>query len=338
MKKITLEDIGKIFGISKVAVHKALNDKKGLSEELREKVKKKAEELGYTKYRASGINGMNFLYIIKKHFFLSASEQFYSPIYYYLNKEYEKLNSKLQIVFLEDKGDNATIIENAIKSSKPRINGIFFAGEVEKNVLDYLAKIEIPFLFIDFYSPLYNYNYLYVENYQLSYMLTQYLISHGHREIGFVGDITSTSSIADRFFGYKKALTENGLPFNEEWHINKNIEHVSDFVHLMPDNHPTAYVCHCDLAAYKIYMACSVKGLIVPNDISVISFDNTALCESISPTLTSAGINKETTAKKACSVMEDIILKRTKTINIILKTKLYERNSVKKIAVISAGN
>ena len=97
-------------------------------------------------------------------------------------------------------------------------------GEVGEKIIKEFAGHTIPTVFIDYYSPIYACNYIFVDNYQMSYMLTKYLIQKGHRNIGFIGDISSTNSIADRYFGYLKALKEEKLVVNPLWHINENIE------------------------------------------------------------------------------------------------------------------
>ncbi len=316
MKRTTLEDIGKVLGISKVAVHKALCGKDGISAGLKNKILATALEMGYSKCEKGVSYGLNFIYAVKKHYFLNCFEQLYSPLYYYLNKELAKTKSRLDIVFLEDKEEDSKEIIYGIINN-PKTDGIFFAGEADRDMLKHLSGAKTPFLFIDYYSVLYNYNYLYIENYQLSYTITQYLISSGHKNIGFAGDISCSTVTADRYLGYQKALIENGITQCKDWHIDKNIERLSDIKGLLPKKPPTAYICNCDLAAYKLYTACGLCGLKIPDDVSVISFGNTALCESISPPLTSAGINKETMAKKACAAMYDIISDSSKQVNIV---------------------
>jgi DNA-binding LacI/PurR family transcriptional regulator len=119
---------------------------------------------------------LNFIYAVKKHYFLNCFEQLYSPLYYYLNKELAKTKSRLDIVFLEDKEEDSKEIIYGIINN-PKTDGIFFAGEADRDMLKHLSGAKTPFLFIDYYSVLYNYNYLYIENYQLSYTLHSILFS-----------------------------------------------------------------------------------------------------------------------------------------------------------------
>jgi LacI family transcriptional regulator len=331
VKKVTLETIAKDVGVSKVAVYKALNNKSGISDELRQKINVVAKQMGYVKTKKHHYENLNFVYAIDKNFFLTSSEQFYTSIYYYLTCECERINSTLRIVFLDESTDNITTLKNAVSSIKDRIDGIFIAGEVKKDFLNRLDNFAQPIVFIDFYSPVYSYSYIHIDNYYLSYALTQYLIDQGHKKIGFVGDIKSTSSIADRYYGYKKALSESGLETHQSWHINQNIEHTNDLNHILPNIMPTAFVCHCDPAAHKMYAAIHAKNLTIPKDVSIVSFDNTTLCENIIPTLSSAGCNKETIAKKSFSTMLEMMSDKSKVLNVTLSPTFAVRNSIRNL-------
>lgn len=329
MPKVTLEQIAQDLGVSKVAVFKALNNKKGVSDELRQKAVDAAQRLGYiTKSAAVEANNKKFLYFINQDFFLTPSEQFYSTIFYFLSAECTKSNSFLQIAFLE--------ANNKVERMKEIINtfmpdGLFVAGQIDDETLEYLNGVNIPTVFIDYFSPFYNFHYVYVDNYNLSYTLTRYLIDKGHRSIGFVGDISSTSSIADRYFGYRKALNEADIEYCEEKHINNNLERNDNLLNVLPSEMPTAFICHCDAAAQKLYTALALKGYKVPDDISIISFDDTPLCENLAPRLTSAGPRKEFFAKKAFNTMIDALTNKNRASNSVVKTFLVERDSVKSI-------
>ncbi|MCK7484296.1 MAG: substrate-binding domain-containing protein [Bacillus subtilis] len=200
-------------------------------------------------------------------------------------------------------------------------------------ILRYVEKLTIPTVFIDYYSPLYNGNYVYVDNYHLSYLVTKYLTQRGHRRIGFVGDITHTASVADRFYGYLRALQDERIGFQLRWHINENLEKKTDPLSITEatDELPTAFICHCDAAAQRLYTALAVRGLKVPDHVSVISFDNTDLCDSLMPKLTSAGPFKDYYARKAFQTMNDCLNAKNKTLQVLVRTVLTERGSVRNL-------
>jgi LacI family transcriptional regulator len=328
MPKVTLDVIAEEFGVSKVAISKALNNQKGVSEKLRKKISDYADSIGYSK-RSSTIDMVDkrFLFLINKDFFLTPSEQFYSTIFYFLTSACNKANCQLQIAFLEPE-NMLEKMKSTIQTFKP--DGIYIAGEVGKLIIRHVEKMTIPTVFIDYYSPLYKCNYVYVDNYYLSFQLTKYLVQLGHKRIGFVGDILNTASIADRYFGYQRAMQDERLAINPKWHINENLEKNSDPLSLSSalDELPSVYICHCDAAAQRLYTALAMRGLKVPEDVSVISFDNTDLCDSLMPKLTSAGPSKEYYARKAFQAMNDCLNAKNKTVQVLVKTLLVERASV----------
>jgi LacI family transcriptional regulator len=326
MEKATLASIAEKMGVSTVAVFKALNDKSGVSEELKKKIKAYAKTVGYEpKSSHVDISKKNFLFFIAKDFFLTPLEQFYSTIFYFLTAECNHINSTLQICFINPE-DPVEGMKKDIDSFKP--DGIFIASEIPSSIIDYFRASPLPVVFVDYFSPLYPCNYVYVDNYQASYMLTRYLIKKGHQKIGFVGDIGRTNAIADRYFGCRKAFNEAKLPFNEAWHINKNMERESENVVLpSAEEMPTAFICHCDAAAQKLYAMLGARGLSVPNDVSVASFDNNTLCDILVPKLTSIGPHKDTYAKRALSVMVEAL--KGKHSDYQIRSHLVERESVK---------
>lgn len=332
MKKVTLEQIGIMCGVSKVAVYKALNDKPGISDTLREKIKDVAASLGYVPCNTKYKTNLKFAYLVSKDFFLTTAEQFYTAIYYYLNIECSKVDSTLEIIFFEKNTVTIDQLKASINcSGKNHYSGVFIAGDIKGDVLSQLGELKTPIVFIDFYSALYKYDYVYLDNYNLSYYATKHLIAAGHKTIGFIGDVKATSSICDRYLGYIKALLEQDLPIKEEWIIKQSIEKENNIENVLPETLPSAFVCHCDSAAHKLYLLLKLRNLVVPDDVSVISFDNTDICKSINPTLTSVGVSKEKYAIKSMEAMMNILNGTRHRSNTILHPFFAERNSVKKI-------
>ncbi|MFA5005895.1 MAG: LacI family DNA-binding transcriptional regulator [Candidatus Izemoplasmatales bacterium] len=327
MAKVTLEKIARDMGCSKVAVYKALSDQKGVSDELRGRIKAHADALGYVR-RLSPQEAKNkkFIFFISQDFFLMPSEQYYSTIFYFLSAECNKANSTLQIAFLEPVRTFERM-EAAIASFKP--DGIFIAGQIGDSILDRIDGLGTPVVVVDYFSPMHAGNYVFVDNFHLSYALTRYLLGKGHRRIGFVGDVTKTSSIADRYFGYLKAMREAGVAPDDDWHVNVNIEHNVDVPVMTFANLPTAFLCHCDAAAQWMYTSLAIKGLRIPDDVSIVSFDNTPLCDSLLPKLTSAGPHKDYYAKKAFTAMIEVLANPNRNVHVTIRTALVERGSVR---------
>ena len=108
--------------------------------------------------------------------------------------------------------------------------------------------------------------------------LVTYIYKKGHRKIAYVGTLLATESITDRYFGYQKALLELGLEQKKEWVLDdRHIETGKiDTVNMLqlPKDMPTAFVCNCDLTASLLIKKLRENGYRVPEDISVVGFDN----------------------------------------------------------------
>lgn len=327
MKKVSLETIAKQLNISVVTVHKALKNQQGVGPELRSKILELADQLGYVRRVSSPKR--NYIHILRKDFLIGTDERYYTTIYYYLNRECTNADSKLFFVVHDILSATMAYVKNLMQET--HIDGIFLSGQMDSDLLIEIEKLKIPVVCIDFYSSDYNFYYAYIDNYYAGYTLTKYLIRHGHKHIGFVGDIKFSNAVADRYFGCLRALNKFDIP-DRVFHLNSNIERFPDSFELNRNNLPTAFICHCDRAASVLYDKLKVLGYRIPEDISVISFDNTEICDILSPKLTSLGIDKAVFAAQAFRLMDLAQQNKSDGINYIkLNLSLCERESVKDI-------
>ncbi|NLY18930.1 MAG: LacI family transcriptional regulator [Clostridiaceae bacterium] len=329
-KRVSMQTIADMLNISKVTVFKAINNQPGVSEELRKKIIKLCNELGYDKWAGnSSKSSCNLAYIVPKRYFLE-NENFYSSIYYYLNKECQREKIQLSLYIIDAHSEENCILPSQVQAS--HFNGLLIGGELNFPFLHALAKTKIPMVFIDFYISGFKSDCIVVDNYYVGYVATNYLVEKGHRDIGFLGDPKQTTSISDRFFGYRKALFSHDLQYNKNWQIVNN-DKITGYYHLdfdLPDKLPTAFICHCDMAAYFLMQKLSAYKIKVPDDVSIISFDNTQLSQDCNPPLTTIDISKKEFAKKALSQMKT----RLSEPNLpyqrgYIHTSLIERASVK---------
>ena len=278
-KAVKLADIAEVVGVSIVTVSKALAGKSGVSEEMREKIKKVADELGYrpmcvAKLSRVGTTG-NIGILIPERFLDKNS--FYWEFY---QKIVGNLTGKGYYAILEilnTEKEEANELPNMVLDRK--VDGVIAMGQSVDTYAAFLySNSPVPLIFLDFYNGAHRYDSVISDSYYGSYVLTNYVISMGHKEIGFVGTVMSTSSITDRYYGFLKAMREQKLEIREEWIIpdrksekqlvtaNVNFE--------LPENLPTALVCNCDMVAYMVINKLQERGLRVPEDISVVGYDN----------------------------------------------------------------
>ena len=275
-KSVTLADIAAEVGVSNVAVSKALSGKPGVSEELRDKIKEVASRKGYMPGgpgRTSVVETGNIGVIIPQYYY-GHSVSFYGKLYenvvsvLYDNKYY----GILELLASED--EKACTPPKVLQDKK--VDGLVFLGQIdEKYVLEITKQSDIPVFFLDTYISSANIDTVISDSYYGTYELTNYLIGQGHNKIGFVGNVDDTSSIADRFWGYRRALRENHIVFEAGWEIpdrdqdGKTLEIIMDSLNGMD-----AFVCNCDYTAYALIKDLTDAGYLVPEDVSVVGFDN----------------------------------------------------------------
>lgn len=327
--KVTMQDIADKLGVTKVSVSKAINNQPGIGNELREKILFTAKEMGYSKVNHEGENrNYHFAWICPKRFFLE-DETFYTTIYYYINKRCIEKGYTITCFVINDREELGTIVPQRMMVDN--FDGIFIAGEFRQNYLMKLNEFSGAKIAVDFYIPNLRIDSIVTDNYSTGQEVTNYLIEKGHRKIGFIGEIYSTSSICDRYFGYMKALKLNGLPIREDWLIsnNDNITGMYTLDFKLPEEMPTAFVCHCDKAAFTLMQKLEGLGIRVPEEVSVVSFDNTSICELIKPKLSSVNID----CKQIALYGVDQMLYRVNHLQalprkIYLGSSLIERESV----------
>jgi LacI family transcriptional regulator len=332
--KVTLDTIANKLGVTKVTVSKALNNQPGVSEELKKRIIQTSLEVGYTTKNAAKLakTVSKLGILVPKRFFLD-TDNFYTRIYYYMNQECARRDISLSLYILNPEQEQNNFIPHSLDQDQSDLNGLFIVGEISEKYVSTLISYRFPVIAIDFYKPELSLDCIVSDNYQSGYTVTKHLIDKGHANIGFVGNPYYTTSIMDRYCGYIKALTTYQLQLNKDWHIVNNDENGSYLIDFsLPRQLPTAFVCHCDMAAYKLLLKLQGEGISVPSQVSIISFDNTDLSQTVVPALTSMNISKHDFATEAVNLM----LWRIKhngeqSKNIYLKSRLIERDSVSQL-------
>ena len=332
-KAVTMSDIAKAMNVSTVTVSKALGDRDGVSAELRERIKQKATEMGYRvhagTHRAKDGLTYNIGIIVAKHFISDASS-FYWIVYRYIVELLQKQNYYGMLEVVNDH-NGMEEIPNSVLDHK--VDGLIVLGQLSDEYISKLISHQLPTVFLDFYGSREDADAVLSDNFYGAYMLTSHLIENGHRRIGFLGSIGSTSSIQDRYLGYYKALLENRIPLRQDWVIGDRSNESDIFPEFtLPQDMPTAFVCNCDETAYKLVNQLKNAGYNVPEDISVVGYDNHIYSTICNPRLTTIDVNSRVMSTEAV----DIILHKIRDVNYrrgrtLVTGKLVRRESVKKI-------
>lgn len=334
MKKgITMKDIADRLDISVVTVSKALSDKDGVSEELRSKITKMAEEMGYRLNTVARSMKDGYSYnigIMVPERFVGNTQSFYPFFYQHISKLLEEYQyySILQVLSAED--EDQLVLPRAYFEKK--VDGLIVLGQISIEYIQILQQADVPIVFLDFYDERVDVDSVVSDNFYASYEITSYLIKNGHKDIAFIGDIYATSSIQDRFLGYCKALLANKIRLEQDYVINDRDKDGRFIKIALPERMPTAFVCNNDELAYNFILHLKDKGYRVPDDISVVSFDNSIYSTVSTPQLTTMVVDVEEMSKTAIKFIINKIRKENKRYGrIFIKEKILYRDSVKNI-------
>lgn len=331
--KVTMKDIANRLGVSSVTISKALNDKEGVSEELKEKIKKVANEMGY-RYNTlakSMKEGLSYnIGVIVAERFTGDIQSFYLRFYKHITKALEDYNYYGILHTLSYEEEKERILPRIYKEN--RVDGIIVLGQLEPAYIDLLKEIDIPIIFLDFYDYHTDIQSVNTDNFYGAYEITNYLIDNGHREIAFVGNIYSTSSIQDRFLGYYKSLLEHHIPLKEEY-IIKDRNEKGQYIELkFPEVMPTAFVCNCDQVAYNVVNALKKMGYKIPDDCSMVGFDNDIYACLTEPNLTTVEVDMNEMSQTAVRLLINRIQNQAGSpTRVLIPGKIIIRDSVKNL-------
>ncbi len=171
-----------------------------------------------------------------------------------------------------------------------------------------------------------------IDNFNSCSHSVEYLISLGHRRIGFISGLLDSDICKDRLLGYKNALARSGIAAAEELLFRGDYSFESGkrggkyFLSLAPT--PTAIVCANDSMALGAMKVIQESGLRIPDDISVIGFDDILVASVVFPSLTTNAAPIEEMAAKAVAILLDEIRgKHSAYLHVILEAQLVIRDS-----------
>ena len=302
MDKVRLTDIAELVGVSTVTVHNALSGNKGVSESVRQQILDVANEMGYqtlAEKRQSRENQELFtIGVLIAENYLAQYTTFYWKLYQELAILATEKHCFTAVEVLK-KEDEIETYKMPTYVEENRLDGLIVIGEIDKTYIKRLKEFtQIPIIFMDFYDSKLAEDAVIQDNFYGMYMLTEFMFNQGIDELAFVGSIFSTSSIMDRYCGFLKSMTQHGKNVPNEWLI-KDRDELGYMDFDLPKKLPKGFVCNCDLAAGMVMDKLQERGYRVPEDISVVGFDNYLIPGFPDKNITTYEVNKKAIAKAA---------------------------------------
>lgn len=332
---VKMIDIAREIGVSVVTVSNALAGRDGVSDKLRKTICETAEKMGYkpshTKTERKEVlraKPAKNIGILTSERFVGYRGTFYWELTAAVSNKLSDLNLCTVYECITTSNENDCILPKIVSENK--IDAIIVIGQIHRRYIELLSRIDIPTVFVDFYDNRFNVDSVNSDSYYGGYLLTDYLIEKGHRKIGFFGTVTATSSIHDRFLGYIKCLMENNLDYRRDWTIDDRDRNGNMFTKIeFPDEMPTAFVCNCDETAFRVISALKSKNIRVPEDISVVGYDNYTVSNICIPTITTVEVDIDKMAAAAVEIIHKKLNDPSYTEGRrIISGRLIEKNSV----------
>ncbi|MGW8249837.1 MAG: LacI family DNA-binding transcriptional regulator [Anaerolineales bacterium] len=286
MKPATIRDVAKKAGVGLGTVSRVINESPKVSEATRLRVLQAIRELNYvpnpTARRLS--MGKTLVIAVIVPFFTRPAqlERLRGIENTLVESDYDLIIYNIETVQRRD----ACIQE---LPRKERADGVILISLSPRNEdLPYLVHTDIPIVLVDANHPSLNMlNRVIVEDVQGGRMATQHLIDLGHKRIGYISDFLDNpfnfTSSRDRYNGYRQALTAAGITFQPELHRQGEHGRYEAYclaleVLALPQP-PTAIFAASDTQAMGVLQAARELGLHIPQDLSVIGYDDIEVAE-----------------------------------------------------------
>ncbi|MDG0789747.1 LacI family transcriptional regulator [Cohnella ginsengisoli] len=287
--KPTIYDIARAAGVSTATVSKVMNNKGKISEKTRSKIKRIMQEQRYEpSVMASAMKGKGTRTIA---FIIPDID---NPIYAEYLKRIEACGHELgyTIVMATTERDPEKE-ERHLSLLRSKVDGYIIAARFSNlGLLKALIEDGVPIALFSHERDELSVDSVTVDDYLGGYRATEYLIELGHARIGMVGEDTISSQ--ERIRGYRQALRDSGIKTEES--LIRVGGHTIDGAaeqagHLLERaDRPTAIFGYNDICAVGAMLAARARGIRMPDELSVIGFDDTMLCHIVEPKLSSVSM------------------------------------------------
>ncbi|MFN8529373.1 MAG: LacI family DNA-binding transcriptional regulator [Anaerolineae bacterium] len=329
--RVTINDVARASGLSIATVSRVLSGYEFVTDATRKRVMETVERLGYVANlparRLAGGRSRTIGLLVP-----NLDNGYVGTITLGIDNVLSSINCDLVLYTSHHQPNKETYYAHTIA------NGItdgllLIAPQFAATYLDMLRERDFPYVLIDQSEPTENSNIVEATNYQGAYEATQYLCKLGHTRIAFIKGASSVPSALERLRGYTAALTDCNLPIAQELILEGNFQqrggyeaakHVLNHV----DPPPTAIFASNDISAFGAMDAVRERGLSIPDDISIIGFDDVPQASLVYPKLTTVRQPLEQMGQVAAEMLMARIKDRSRPPKrITLATQLILRDS-----------
>ena len=335
---VTLADVAQAVGCSSAAVSLALRGERGVSDATRERVIQAARDLGYR--RSSGVSRkrqkpLTIGLVIKAvHGDSPEANRFYAPVMAAIEESCRTHHMDLMLATMPVDQDYYPIEVPRLVTDRT-CDGLIVVGAHLSQATAEILRGAPPSLLVDAYSEDDAFDSIATDNVGGARMAIDHLVAHGHREIAILGTSPQAfPSIVQRRRGYEQMMAESGLKLRSidtpywppETAATVGVEYLL--------SHPevTAVFCANDAVAVSLLQAARQVGISVPDQVSVVGFDDIDLAGFVSPALTTMAVDKVGMGRIAVTLLAHRLEFENECVTqILVRPRLVERRSVNQL-------
>lgn len=312
---VTIKDVAALAGVSPSTVSRTCNNSPLISEKTQEKVRAAMKELGYEAPVQSAAAAEKPLdkkpevigIILPPQNDEEMENPFYLEVIRGISQYCNEQSCINTIVTGADENELLHAIGSMVHSHLVSSFILLYSTESD-SVVEYLYDEEVPYVLIG--KPLLHQNETVCvdnDNIAAGQDATQYLIDRGHTRIAYLGHSAALAYSAARRNGYRLALSDAGLPLQEGYCLeldlakNGSSEKLRQLLQLPEGQRPTAILAADDMYALLLKQVCHELGLKIPDDLSVISFNNSIFSRMSTPRITSVDVSSLQLGTEAAS-------------------------------------
>ena len=329
----TIRDVAKKAGVSPASVSLVLNNREcRLSASTKRKILRCAKELDYQPRNASHASLPGALPLVNI-IVPDVSNLYFSSICRDCQVELQKSGYHATLVGAEE-FENPELTYLPIFLKQP-LEGVIFISyanipaSAQEQICQKLQEHNIPAVILRQVSSYPNIRSIHFNSFYGGYLATRHLLELGHRSIGCLTGPLDNEVCLERFRGYQKALEEFQVPFCQEfvYEGNYGMDCGYDCLSYMRGKNVTAIFSFNDMMAIGIYKAVRAYGLKVPQDLSVVGYDDIFITEIMEPPLTTISLQPSRIGRQAAQLLLRLIQGDPQAKNIVIEPVLKVRGS-----------
>ncbi len=326
---ITMDEIAKKLNVSVATVSRALSGRpQTVSPQVRREIQELARRYGYQKRRTVG---KSVAFIIDRQLF-NVSSQFYNSIIEGVEQQLIKCRYYFQFHSVEQ----GTSRLDQLNLNFPDLAGVIDVGGYHDPLSEKLHEMGVPVVLVDHHIPTADISAVLIDNSDGVVQACKHLFGLGHRRVAFIACDPPVTNAHERLFGYRRAVEIFG--FDDDPNLVEYCGGRMDEAHQAMNRilerglKPTAVLAHNDVRAVGVMDALKQTGVRIPDDISVVGFDDIALSHEVVPSLTTVHVPKKTMGMTAVQrLVKTIQGKEDPFIKVIVPTSLTIRDSTARI-------